>query len=428
MRNKFLYNFLFLFLLQLPIAITNISAEVIPNNKLVTSNNPANYDSLLKSANERISALKARVASRPNEWLIRERLIATTFEKALLTNNVNDYQTVEQELNATIALAPKGSGPLMLAVKFNYSIHRLSKAEEYIEQMKNRAALKSTDALTMLALSSDIAFHKGEYAKALEGYRLCELAAPGVCTKQLITYYTKTGGYTESEALLKNNLIETAKTDFQTLAWLNLQLGILSMERGEYKKALEYLSEADKKLPNWWLVREHMAEVHTLMKNDKDAQPIYEDIVSKTNLPQYMDALAGVYKRQGKEKEADELIKKAETLWEEQLKIFPESASGHALDHYLKYSTDNKKILTLAENNFKTRPNSEAKLYLAKAYLRNNQLKLAQEQIDSALNSPYKSTDLFDTAREIYSELGDKVKSESFKVLCIRINHDFYNN
>ena len=198
------------------------------------------------------------------------------------------------------------------------------------------------------------------------------------------------------------------------------------MERGKYSKAAEYLKEADRKLPNWWLVREHLAEVYTLMKNDHDAQPIYEDIVNKTNLPQYLDALAEVYKRQGKEKEAEELITKAEKLWEEQLRIFPESASGHALDHYFKYGTDNKKILTLAENNFKTRPNSEAKLYLAKAYLRNNQLKLAQEQIDSALNSPYKSTDLFDTAREIYSQLGDQVKSESLKVLCLRINNDFY--
>ncbi len=424
MCNKLLLKLFFLFLLLGLISIKNISAS--NNNLLSSNNNPSDYDSLLTNIDDRITALKARVASRPNEWLIRERLIATTFERALLTNNVNDYQAVEQELNATIALAPKGSGPLLLAAKFNYSIHRLSQAEEYLEQMKNRAAFKGTDALAMLGLSSDIAFHKGEYAKALEGYRLCELAAPGVCTKQLITYYNKTGGYTESEALLKNTITQTEKTDLQTLAWLNLQLGILSMERGKYSKAAEYLKEADRKLPNWWLVREHLAEVYTLMKNDHDAQPIYEDIVNKTNLPQYLDALAEVYKRQGKEKEAEELITKAEKLWEEQLRIFPESASGHALDHYFKYGTDNKKILTLAENNFKTRPNSEAKLYLAKAYLRNNQLKLAQEQIDSALNSPYKSTDLFDTAREIYSQLGDQVKSESLKVLCLRINNDFY--
>lgn len=421
MGNKFLYKLFFFFLLQQLIPLKHISAEVTSNN------NSVNYDSLLKDTDTRISALKARVDSRPNEWLIRERLVATIFEKALLTNNINDYQAVEQELNTTIGLAPKGSGPLLLAAKFNYSLHRLSKAEEYLEQMKKRAAFKTTDALAMLVLSSDIALHKGEYAKALEGYRLCEISAPGVCTKQLIIYYSKTGGYTESEALLKTTINQTVKTDFHTLAWLNLQLGILSMERGEYKKALEYLGEADKKLPNWWLVREHLAEVYTLLGNDKEAQPIYEDIVSKTNLPQYMDALAELYQRQGREKEADELIKKAEILWEEQLKIFPESASAHALDHYFNYSTDNKKILTLAENNFKTRPNSEAKLYLAKAYLRNNQLKLAQEQIDSALNSSYKSTDLFETAREIYSQLGDKIKAESFKILCLRINHDFYS-
>lgn len=414
MPKKNLLTLFLLLLCQVLIPSKHIFAEI--NNK------PPSYDHLLKDIATRIASLEKRVDSRPDEWLIRERLISVAYEKALLTNNVADYQRVERELNAAIALAPKDSGPLMLAARFNFSIHRLARAEEYLEQIKKRPVLKTMDALYALTMSSEIAFNNGEYPKALEGYRLCEVLAPGTCLKQLIIYYSKTGGYTEAEALLKTALAQASQADFQGRAWLNLQFGILSMERGKYEEAIKYLREADSAFPNWWLVREHIAEVYTLINKDREAQVIYEDIVSKITLPQYMDALAALYKRQGKEKEAEALIKKAESLWEEQLKIFPESATGHALDHFLDYGTDNKKILTLAENNFKTRPNIEARIYLAKAYLKNDQLKLAQEQIDSALASPYKSMDLFDTAREIYAQLGDEVKSQSFKAICLRMN------
>lgn len=420
MPNKFSLKLFLLFLCLALIPSKNISADIDNHNA-----NPVSYDYSLQDIDTRITALEKRVDSRPNEWLIRERLISTAYEKALLTNNINDYQRVERELNAAIALAPKGSGPLMLAARFNYSIHRLDRAEEYLAQIKKRPVLKTMEALYVLTMSSEIAFNRGEYSKALEGYRMCETLAPGTCIRQLIIYYSKTGGYTEADALLKTALAQTSESDFRGRAWLNLQSGILAMERGQYEDARKYLHQADRAFPNWWLAREHIAEVYTLMNEDNGAQFLYEDIVSKTNLPQYMDALAAVYKRQGKEKEAAALIEKAASLWEEQLKIFPESASGHALDHFLDYNGDNKKILTLAENNFKTRPNAESKIYLAKAYLKNDQLKLAQEQIDSALESSYKSADLFDTAREIYSRLGDKVKSQSFKAACLRINPSF---
>ncbi len=416
----------FLILLSL---IFSVSLLPIKHTKadVAALNNTANFNSLLNEVNAKISAHQARVNSRSKEWLIREKLISGLFEKALMTNDVIDYQNVENELNATIELAPKGSGPQLQAAKFNYSIHRLDKAQSYLDQMKQRVAFKSMDAISMLSIESDIAFQKGEYEKALEGYRLCETLTPGVCSKQLIIFYAKTGGYTEAEALLKNTLSQTKETEYQTRAWLNLQLAILFMERGKYQQALEFATSADKILPDWWLVREHIAEIHTLMKNDHLAEPIYLDVINKTNLPQYMDALAAVYKRAGKDNEASQLIKKAEGLWEAQLKIFPESASGHALEHYFEFNTDTKKILLLAENNYKTRPNSEAKVYLAKAYVLNNELKKAQEIIDSAVNSAYKSADMFDTAREIYSKLGDSVKSENFKMLCMRINPDYYN-
>lgn len=384
------------------------------------------YNSLLMDIDIRLHALDLRVAGRPKDWLVRQRLISTLLERAQLTNSVADYAKVEQAVAAAMELAPHGSGPLLQAAQFNYSIHRLDQAEKYLDQMERHAILKSSDQLPILILRSNIAFHRGQYQQALRGYRDCEAAAPSICSRELSIFYANTGGFSEAEALLNLVASKAQPEDVHARAWVALQLGILSMRRGNYPAALKNLAEADKLLPDWWLVREHIAEVHTLMGDDAAAVPIYQEIVQKVQLPQYMDALAGCYLRQGRSREAEELRAKAQALWEEQLKRFPESAAGHALDHFLESSSDSARSLALAEANLKARPAGEARVGLVEALLKANRPKDALIQIEQLLASPYRSAEAFDAAYKTYSALGERENAEKQRVLCLSINPSFY--
>jgi len=351
------------------------------------------YQDVLGSINQRVLALEKLVAkARADDWLIRDKLASAYLAKASLTNSFADYSKAEELLNVAISSAPKGSGPLLTAAKMHYSLHRLTKSEELLEQIANQKLLKVDKRIALLALNSNIKFQRGEYQQALNGYQECERYSPGACLTDLAIYHSKTGGLAEARSIFTLELLRTDKSDYHRLAWLNLQLGILDLNSGDYPASIRYLTEADRIMPDWWLVREHIAEVQNLLGNTKVAIDIYKDVISKTELPQYMDALAEIYESQGEIDAARTLYERAEKLWERDITKFPEAASGHALDHY-KLVGKNQDYLRLALANYKNRPNGEAGTILAEAYLLNGNSVAAKAQIGKVVASPFKNTD-----------------------------------
>ena len=383
------------------------------------------YADLLKDLDSRITSLQRRAAKAPGDWPTREHLASLLLEKAQLTGDVNDFAAIQHVLDEAFAIAPEGSGPMLVAARFNYSIHRLNQAEKYLDRMEHRAALHSDEPLAILIARSDINYHRGEYEKALSGYRRCEAASPGLCVTQLANFYSHTGGTSEAAALLYEALSLADAKDIQQRAWFKLQLGILAMQGGKYDEARKALADAENILPGWWLVSERSAQLLTLEGKWEEASALYNDVLRQTNLPQHMDALAGCYQHLGKAAEAEKLIAKAGEVWQEQLKTFPENASGHALDHFLRFGADAKQAVDIAEQNFKTRPGGEARVYLAQSYLKANRLQDARAMIETVMQTPFSSAELHDTARRAYEALGEQQKAEEQGALCLEVNPNY---
>lgn len=380
------------------------------------------YKDLLGDLSIRIDSFQKLLVGRDDDWLVRERLAGLYIERAGLTNNLQDFSAAEKVLEQAFAIAPKGSGPFITAARANYSIHRLAKAEQLINAMSKQVLMKGKSQIALISLHANIAFQQGRYAEALAGYRECENLSPGTCRTDLALYYAHTGGVSEAQALFLQALNETRSEDAKTRAWIKLQLGILMMEQGRYTEALKELGEADSIFPGWWLVREHIAETHTLRGDLAKAVPIYEEVVKETGLPQYMDALAECYKSLGRLSESKALSEKAEVLWEEQLKSFPESASGHALEHYLTDTANKQKLLQLAESNFHTRPGVEARIFLSLAYLETGRKEEASKQITSALATTFRSAQLYEVASRVSLALSRNEEAEKYRILCRQIN------
>ena len=71
----------------------------------------------------------------------------------------------------------------------------------------------------------------------------------------------------------------------------------------------------------------------------------------------------------GRTEDAKRCIADARKIYEAQLLRFPEAAHDHALGHFLEFGDDPARTVMLAEANHRTRPNAEAKISLARAYL-----------------------------------------------------------
>lgn len=380
------------------------------------------YQKLLGQINERVLSLeKLAGVSQDNDWLTLDKYASVLIEKANLTGNLANFKLAEEVLEKAMTRAPKGSGPLLTAAKMKFSLHKLSEAEKYLDLISKQHLISNQKSLAVHQLRADIDFQKGQYDKALEGYRECEKASEGICLLNIALFYAKSGGTPEATAIFKYVLSKAGIDDYYSRAWINLQLGIINLEAGKLDQSLQYLDIANKILPGWWLVEEHRAEVLTLKGEVDKAIPLYEKVIVETNLPQYMDALAETYLEKSLTDKAKLLLDKANFLWEAQLKEYPESASGHALDHYLLLN-NNEKYLKLAEDNFNTRPNAEARGILANALYLNGKIEESAKQIEILKESSFKSWDSYELAYKIYLSLGEKEKAEGYFSSCLKLS------
>ncbi len=379
------------------------------------------YPSLLADVDRRAAGLRTRAEGRPDDWLTRQHLGTVLLERARLTNRLEDYLRVQAVLDDAFSLAPRGSGPLVLAARFHYTVHRLTRAEEYLDLIDRRAVPRAADTLLARVLRAEIALQRGQYQVAGDELKAVAKQAPAVATVELALYYAKTGDPAQAETLLSEALTATPVSDLQRRAWLQLQLGVVAMNRGDLTAAMKRLRAADAELPGWWLVQEHIAEVHSRLDEHAKAIEILEALVESTDLPQHMDTLAGLYRHVGRADEAEALIARARERWEQHLASLPEATRGHALQHYLRFGPP-ERALELAREDAAARPGGDAQLALAQALLKIGQPAEALAVLQQVLATPYRSARLHDLAARAYTALGDAAAAEAQTELCWAIN------
>jgi len=387
----------------------------------------ASYAALLGDLDLRIEGLQKRANARADDWLIRAHLAGNLLGRASLSNQIDDFARVEAVLDDAFAIAVAGSGPVLVAARFNFAIHRLEAAEKYLDILDRRAVPRADDTLAARVLRAEIAVQRGQYEHAFTELTAVAAIEPASANVELALYHAKTGDPTKAEALLEAALASTEANDPRRRAWLRLQRGVLAMDRGDLQAALQHLVDADAELADWWLVQENIAEIHSRRDEHAEAVAIYEVLVSTVDLPQHMDALAALYRHKGEPEKAAELIARAAARWELQLAKFPESAMGHCLQHHLQFGTP-ERALELALANYATRPGGDAQVALARAYLQAGKPAEALAMADKALASPYRSARLHDVAAKAHAALGHTAAAEEQINLRLALNPRFSDN
>jgi tetratricopeptide (TPR) repeat protein len=370
------------------------------------------YAYQLERVDERIDAALKLAEKNPRSWLGLDRAAGLYLSRARLSGDYDDYAKAEELLDKAFATNRGKFGPFMTRARLNFTLHRLDRVDADFDTHLKAPGKSNAARAGDLAFAAGLAFQRGKYPEALRFYEeSLEVHASLPTQTGLAIYKWKTGDFERAEELLNESIPRRLGEETEPVAWIHLMLGLMDLDRGRYEEALQHYRTGESFIRGYWLIDEHVAEVLTLQGKTDEAIALYEDIVERTGNPEFMDALAGIYRERGDEARAMQYIARARKRFEEQLVRFPEAAYGHALEHFLEFGEDPKAALAMAEKNHALRPNAEAKILLAQAYMGAGENKKAKKTIEAALQTPYSTADLHLTAAEIFRAVGDDERS-----------------
>lgn len=361
-----------------------------------------------------IAGTEKLIKGAPANRLNHERMAGAHMQHARLTGSYDDYALAEASLVTAFEHDP-GPSSLMLRAKLHYSLHRLPQARIDFEAAKPKLQPTPDGVASREAFEANLAMQAGDSKKA-EKHFDASLASKRTTSNlaSVAVYRWKTGEFEQAEALFREALKSYHGKPMEPRAWLHLNLGLLDLDRGRYDDALVHYREAETFLKGYWLIDEHIAEILTLQGKTKEAETLYLDILERTNNPEFMDAMAGIFFEAGKDDEAKAYVAKARKRYEDQMAKYPEAAYGHALGHYIEFGDDASFVLELAKKNYGLRPNMEAAVMLAQAHLKVGDPKAAAKALAPTLKSKFKSAELYATAAQVQAELGKDDKAQEF--------------
>ena len=354
----------------------------------------------------------------PDNTLVPLEVVSLYQERARLTGSYDDYAKAEALL-ASLSSGPKLSvSHCMAQARLHFTLHRLKQAKTKLEDCGATA-----EPSELAALHADIALYSGRYHDAERTYRALVNdvgITPHFVRLGLLKKWVGSPG--EAAALLEAAERRYHGSSPTMRAWLKLQRGLLALERGRFDEALAMYRLAEDALHGWWLIDEHIAEVHLLNGKIAEAKRIYESVVKRTGSPEFMDALAQIEQQLGNADQASKLTAQARSIYTERLRAFPEAAAGHALDHFLKSQADAAQALALAQKNYQTRPFGESAIALAKAWIMSGKPERAKPLIEAQLASGWDTAEAWWILSEVQLQLRGNAQAARAREAALQRN------
>jgi predicted Zn-dependent protease len=313
--------------------------------------------------------------------------------RAALTGEFADYQAAERALDGVLKWCEGCIELLFLRADLYLKLHRPEAAGAVLDRILGDGGDPADPR--MLTLRADAALQEGRIAAARAGYRNALATRSSWDLLARLAYLeANTGDVAAAERLyLEAQDLLTAK-EMRSYAWLELQRGVLDLERKEPAAALVHYRHAERAYSGYPLIEEHLAEALALLGHHEEAAARYRDLTTRTRNPEIVGALARLVAPTDPVAAAA-LDAEAWKLFEERRALYPEAALGHFVEHALaRGGTPGPELIQLAEQNYRLRPNPSAKLLLARACLETGEAARARTLVDEVLATPWRSPEL----------------------------------
>jgi tetratricopeptide (TPR) repeat protein len=305
-----------------------------------------------------------------DSWVDAERAAVLLRTRARLSGDLDDYDHAQRLLDAGLAVAPDGAGPLLTQAALHLSLHRLDAAAETLAIVDGWAFHTPEVQATGADLHADRDLELGDLSGAEAHWVDVEASRRSVTSAASLGRITwLRGDFAAADAWYIEAQSRYHGAAREPVAWVHLQRGLIDLDQGDPAAALEHYRAADAALSGYWLVEEHMAEALWGLGQLDAAEALYRDVVGRTGAPELQSALGELLLERGSASEGQAFIDAATAGFAEYQARYPEAAAGHALAHALAWGDHPARTLEMAEANAGLRPNGEALALLSEARL-----------------------------------------------------------
>jgi tetratricopeptide (TPR) repeat protein len=200
-----------------------------------------------------------------------------------------------------------------------------------------------------------------------------------------------------------------------------MQIGAVEQARGRDREAAEWFAAADRQFPGFWLFEAHRAQSRAIGGDLAGGIADLRRIAERSPSAEVMDTLAVLLRAQGQAAESREWAARAKAEWDRRLKLAPEAAYGHALEHELVFGTPERAV-ELARANLAARPFGESRVLLATALVNVGQDRAALAELARAEDSGWRSAPLYALRARILELAGRTDLAEQARAAAIALN------
>ena len=245
------------------------------------------YSEAMAQTDLAIANAEAQVAAANDQWLLHENVARNYIERARLSGNYDDYAAADAALKRAFAVAAPGTGPHLVRAQFDFRMHRLAEAERQLALIEGYAIPSPPDERAeILAMRGDIAFYRGNLKAALQLYKEADRLSPGTATFRRAIYAMKTGDFERAESTFDQTEREARLLAPQLQAFIELQRGLLDLERGNWPSAENWFRKADRTFPGYWLTQAHLVQMWALRGKVEQAEQGYRKMIKHSEQPE----------------------------------------------------------------------------------------------------------------------------------------------
>lgn len=375
-------------------------------------------DIWLENLEGTIAELERLVSERPEIGQNLQKLASARHLRGRVRGDVGEIALGVDHLTKCLEAQPEDATCALMRAEQEQSLHRFEQARKDLELARREGA----DPVRVVELETELDWNAGRYDEAMARIRKARIERPSTATwirEAQLAY--DLGADAEGEAAFERAEDLIADTTPFVVAHLNVQRGIQLAARGKLDEACLFFREAVARLPAYVAANEHLAEALHRLGRDEEATTIYEEVVRRSDDPEFAHALAELYEQRGRSEEARALRAKARARYDELLEKYPEAMYWHASEFYLSIG-EKKKALELLQKNVALRPNSTSLVALARAQLANDLVDEARASIDGALAMPVKSASLFWTASLVRRRSGRAEEADALRERARALN------